>query len=116
MQTIRREPREPARSFYVVLDGSLRAKPARPALLGALERIPVGARFGFAVASSTPGTLPLAPWSAARRQELTTLLERQSFDGGEDNLGALAEGIAALQGETGRHVVVDSRAAGLRIR
>jgi len=43
--------------------------------------------------------LPLAPWSAARRQELTALLERQSFDGGEDNLGALAEGIAALQGE-----------------
>ncbi len=101
MQTIRREPREPARSFYVVLDGSLRAKPARPALLDALERIPVGARFGFAIASETPGTLPLAPWSVARRQELTALLERQSFDGGEDNLGALAEGIAALQGEPG---------------
>src|SRR5688572_8819281 len=99
MQTIRREPREPARSFYVVLDGSLQAKPARPALLGALERIPLGAEVGFAVASATPGTLPLAPWSAARRQELIALLERQSFDGGEDNLGVLAEGIAALQGE-----------------
>ena len=32
-------------------------------------------------------------------QELIALLERQSFDGGEDNLGALAEGIVALQGE-----------------
>jgi hypothetical protein len=101
MQTIRRVPHEPARSFYVVLDGSLRAKPARSALLGALERIPVGARFGFAVASATPGILPLAPWSATRKQELTALLERQSFDGGEDNLGMLAEGIAALQGEPG---------------
>ncbi len=101
MQTVRREPREPGGAFYVVLDGSLRAEPARPALIGALERIPQGARIGFAVASATPGALPLAPWSAARREELIALLERQSFNGGEDNLGALAEGIAALEGEAG---------------
>jgi len=100
-QTIRLEPREPGRSLYIVLDGSLRAEPARPALLAALESIPVDARIGFAVASATPGTLPLAPWSIARRQELTALLERQPFNGGEDNLGALAEGIAALEGQPG---------------
>jgi len=81
MQTIRREPREPAGSFYVVLDGSLSAKSAAPALLAALDRIPTGARVGFAVASVSPGTLALAPWSAARKQELTALLDEAQIPG-----------------------------------
>lgn len=99
IQTIRREPREPAGSFYVVLDGSKRAAPARAGLIAALDRIPKGARVGFGIASAAPVLLPLAPWSEARRAELVERLEAQPFDGGEDNLGPLAGALGSLEGE-----------------
>jgi hypothetical protein len=99
VQTILREPREPPGSFFVVLDGSVRARPARTALIEALDRIPLGARVGFAVASSTPALLPLSGWTPVRRRELLELLAAQPFDGGEDNLGALAQAMASLEGE-----------------
>jgi hypothetical protein len=99
IQTIRREAREPAGSLYVLLDGSKRAAPGRQGLIAALGRIPGGARVGFGIASATPVSLPLAPWSTARRAELIELLDAQSFDGGEDNTGPLAEALGSLAGE-----------------
>jgi hypothetical protein len=99
IQTIRREPREPPGSFYVLLDGSKRAAPARAGLIAALDRIPTGARVGFGIASATPVSLPLAPWNADRRAALIELLAAQPFDGGEDNLGLLAEAFGSLEGE-----------------
>lgn len=99
VQTILREPREPAGSFFVLLDGSIRARPARAALVDALDRIPLGARVGFGVASATPALLPLSAWTPMRRRELLELLEAQPFAGGEDNLGALAQAMALLEGE-----------------
>ena len=99
IQTIRREPREPAGSFYLLLDGSKRAASARAGLISALDRIPKGARVGFGIASATPVSLPLAPWGEARRAELIELLEAQPFDGGEDNLGLLARALGSLEGE-----------------
>ena len=99
VQTIRREPREPAGSLYVLLDGSARALPGRAGLIAALEKIPVGARVGFSVAAQTRTTLPLAPWNAAQRERLIELLDAQPFNGGEDNVSALVEAIGALGGE-----------------
>lgn len=99
IQTIRREAREPAGSFYVLLDGSRHAAPARDGLIAALDRIPRGARVGFGIASATPVSLPLAPWSAERRQELIELLKAQPFDGGEDNLGLLTAALGSLESE-----------------
>jgi hypothetical protein len=104
VQTIRREPHEPAGSMFVVLDGSKHAAAGRAALLSAVTRIPEGARVGFAIASSdtesaAAALLELAPWNAERRRALTGLLAKQSFSGGEDNLGVLNEAIAALEGE-----------------
>jgi hypothetical protein len=99
VQTIRREPREPAGTLYVLLDGSARALPGRAGLIAALDRIPAGARVGFGVAAQVPATLPPAPWNAARRERLIELLDAQSFAGGEDNQDALAEAIGALEGE-----------------
>jgi hypothetical protein len=99
IQTIRREPREPAGAFYVLLDGSKRAAPARQGLIAALDRIPKGARVGFGIASATPVSLPLAPWNADRRVELIERLDALPFDGGEDNVGPLAEALGALEGE-----------------
>ncbi|HTU67906.1 MAG TPA: VIT domain-containing protein [Steroidobacteraceae bacterium] len=99
VQTIRREPREPAGSLFVLLDGSARARPARVGLLAALDRIPTGQRVGFAVAAEGDPALPLAAWDSARRAELTKLLDAQAFDGGEDNVGALAAVLGALEGE-----------------
>lgn len=99
MQTILREPREPAGSFFVLLDGSASAEPARTGLMAALDRIPVGARVGFSVASLSAATLPLAPWSPERREELVRMLAEQRFEGGEDNIGELAQALATLEGE-----------------
>lgn len=99
VQTILREPREPAGAFFVLLDGSVRAEPARAALIAALDRIPLGARVGFGIASAAPASLPLSAWTPGRRQELLELLEAQPFNGGEDNLGALAQALASLEGE-----------------
>ncbi len=99
VQTIRREPSEPAGSLFIVVDGSKRALPAREALLAAVREIPAGARVGFAVAGARTDVLGLAPWNVERHAELEKLLARQSFAGGEDNLGALAEAVAALEGE-----------------
>jgi hypothetical protein len=103
VQTIRREPHEPAGSLFVVLDGSKNAAAGRAALLSAVARIPEGARVGFAVAAadaeSAPALLGLAPWDAQRRQALAELLGKQAFAGGEDNLGVLNEAIAVLEGE-----------------
>ncbi len=99
VQTILREPREPAGSFFVLLDGSIRARPARAARITALERIPPGARVGFGVASAAPALLPLSAWTPARQRELVELLDAQPFNGGEDNLGPLAQGLAVLEGE-----------------
>jgi hypothetical protein len=99
LQTILREPREPAGSLFVLLDGSKRAAPARAGLLSALDRIPLGSRVGFGIASSSPVVLPLAPWTPMRRTELIDLLEAQPFDGGEDNVGVLAAGLAQLDAE-----------------
>jgi hypothetical protein len=100
VQTIRRQPHEPAGALMVVLDGSVGAKAAGPALLAAAARIPAGARVGFAVAADGVTGLPLAPWSAARKAELAALIDAAPFDGGEDNLGALAGQMAALEGES----------------
>ena len=99
VQTIRREPREPAGALLILLDGSVSARDAGPALLAAAERIPPGARVGFAIASVAAPKLPLAPWDAARRTELAKLIGGESFSGGEDNLGALADVMAGLEGE-----------------
>jgi len=99
IQTIRREPREPAGSFYVLLDGSARAAPARAALLAALDRLPKGARIGFGVAADSPALLSLAPWDESRRAELTKLLDDQPFEGGQDNLPGLAAALGSLEGE-----------------
>jgi hypothetical protein len=83
----------------VLLDGSLHARAGRTGLLAALDRIPKGARVGFGVASDTPALLPLAPWDEARRAELVKLLDALSFEGGQDNTGALAEALGMLEGE-----------------
>jgi hypothetical protein len=99
IQTIRREPREPAGSFFVLLDGSVHARPGRDGLLAALDRIPAGARIGFGIAADTPALLSLAPWSEARRAELVKLLDSQVFAGGQDNTGALAQALGMLEGE-----------------
>ncbi len=99
LQTILREPREPAGSLFVVLDGSKRAARGRDGLIAALDRIPLGARVGFGIASSVPVMLPLSPWTPMRRAELIDLLNAQPFDGGEDNVGVLAAGISQLEGE-----------------
>jgi hypothetical protein len=104
VQTIRREPHEPAGSMVVVLDGSKNAAAGRAALLSAVARIPAGARVGFVVAATDPqladlALLRLEPWNAERRRALTELLGRQEFAGGEDNLGVLSEAIAVLEGE-----------------
>lgn len=99
IQTIRREQREPAGSFFVLLDGSKHAAAARGALVAALGRIPQGARVGFGIASAAPELLPLAPWDEARRAGLVELLDTQPFDGGEDNMGVLAAALGMLEGE-----------------
>lgn len=99
LQTILREPREPAGSLFVVLDGSKRAELARKGFIAALDHIPMGARVGFGIASSTPALLPLSPWTPMRRAELVDLLDAQPFDGGEDNAGVLAAGLSQLEGE-----------------
>jgi hypothetical protein len=83
----------------ILLDGSVSAKNAGAALLAAAERIPAGARVGFALASATAARLPPAPWDAARKAELANLIAGEPFNGGEDNLGALADAMAALEGE-----------------
>jgi hypothetical protein len=99
LQTILREPREPAGSLFIVLDGSKRAESARDGLIAALDRIPLGARVGFGIASSAPAILPLSPWTPMRRAELVDLLNAQAFDGGEDNVGVLTAAISQLEGE-----------------
>jgi hypothetical protein len=101
IQTIRRQPRTPAGALMVVLDGSVGAKAGGAALLAAAERIPAGARVGFAIAAEPAAALPLAPWSAARKAQLAALIDAAPFEGGEDNLGALAAKLAALEGEPG---------------
>jgi hypothetical protein len=99
LQTILREPREPPGSFFLLLDGSLRAKSARAGLISALERIPLGARVGFGIASDTPVLLPLQAWTPLRREEWLELLTSHEFAGGHDNQAALAQALAALEGE-----------------
>ena len=99
LQTILREPREPAGSLFVVLDGSVRAARVRKGFVDALERIPLGARVGFGIASATPAILPLSPWTPMRRAELIELLNAQPFNGGEDNVGVLTTGLSQLEDE-----------------
>jgi vault protein inter-alpha-trypsin-like protein len=101
VQTIRREPRDPPGALMIVLDGSKPAKAAGAALLSAADGIPAGARVGFAIAAPGSAPLPVAPWTPGRKTQLAALIDAAPFDGGEDNLGVLADQLAALEGEPG---------------
>jgi hypothetical protein len=43
--------------------------------------------------------LPVSGWTPARRRDLLELLDAQPFNGGEDNMAALTQAMALLEGE-----------------
>lgn len=98
VQTVARAPAKRPRSLIVLVDASATNRKAAAALGRAMATLPAGLPVGLVLASEEPRTVAPAPWSQAQSARFRRALESTMFEGGQDNLPALAEAIEASAG------------------
>ena len=97
VQTVARAPAE-RRSLMILVDASAANRGAAAGLGRALSALPAGLPVGLAVAAEEPRTVAPAPWSKAQSDRFRQALKTAAFEGGQDNLPALADSIEASAG------------------
>lgn len=99
VQTVARAPGSRPRSLIVLVDASAANRKAAAALGRALGALPAGLPVGFLFASEEPRSVAPAPWSPAQSARFEKALQAVAFQGGQDNLPALADALEASGGE-----------------
>src|SRR5205823_14167626 len=66
-------------------------------LIQALDLVPAGAVVGLAIADEAGVRFAPAPWTPARKAAIAKALRAAPFRGGQDDSGALADAILALE-------------------
>jgi hypothetical protein len=102
VQSVERAPAAPPSSLHILLDGSAGNRAAAMGLKKALGSLPAGLPVSLAVASGAPQRVEAAPWSAEQRARFEAAIDNSIFEGGEDNLGPLAEVLEAASGSDAR--------------
>jgi hypothetical protein len=86
-----------AGALIIVVDGSAKVAGHLPGIVAALERIPAGSPVGVIIAGEPDIRVPVAPWSEQHKQAVQAAITGVQFAGGEDNGGALAAALQALE-------------------
>ncbi|HEU0097653.1 MAG TPA: VIT domain-containing protein [Allosphingosinicella sp.] len=98
VQTVARTPlKRPARIILLV-DSSVSNREAAAGLDRALGALPAGLPVGLVIAAQEPRQVAARPWSPAQSSRVRQALKDVSFEGGQDNLPALADAIEASGG------------------
>lgn len=98
VQTIARVRAPRPSSLILLLDASAANRRAAGGLGKALGALPPGLPVGLFIAAETPRAVAPAPWSPDQRSRMLQALADTSFGGGQDNLPALADAVAASAG------------------
>lgn len=98
VQTVARAPLRRPASLVLLVDSSASNREAAAGLERALGALPEGLPVGLVIAGDAPGQVEPAPWSPAHSARLRQALEDAAFEGGQDNLPALAEAAEAAGG------------------
>lgn len=90
VQKIERAHAPPPAALTILVDGSAGNAAAGAALRSAVGRIPKGLPVSLIVASAEPLAVPLASWSPEQQARFEDALAATDFEGGQDNVAALA--------------------------
>lgn len=98
VQTVARGPSKRARGLILLVDSSASNRDSAAGLERALGALPAGLPVGLVIAGDEPGLVEPAPWSADHESRIRQALKDMEFEGGQDNLPALAEAAEAAGG------------------
>jgi hypothetical protein len=98
VQTVARAPLKRPRSLILLVDGSAANRNSAASLERALEALPAGLPVGFVAAGDDPVQVEPEPWSEVQGSRVRQALKGMAFNGGQDNLPALAEAAEAAGG------------------
>jgi hypothetical protein len=98
LQTVAEAASERPHALTLLLDGSAGNAAAGKALAHALDALPADLPVALVIASEKGRAVPAAPWGARQRALFEEALGRTDFEGGQDNVAALAD---ALEGTAG---------------
>jgi hypothetical protein len=102
VQTIERTPAPRPASLHILLDGSEGNRDAAFAFKKALASLPAGLPVSLSIAAAEPQRVEAAPWSPQQRARFEAALDNHVFQGGEDNVGPLADALDAAGGSGAR--------------
>jgi hypothetical protein len=98
VQTIARAPLKRPASLILLVDSSAANRGSAAGLERALGTLPAGLPVGLVIAAEEPRHIAAAPWSPAQSSQIRRALNNIAFEGGQDNLPALADAIEASGG------------------
>lgn len=98
VQTVAPAPVKRPRRIILLVDASATNKEAAAGLERSLGALPAGLPVGLVIAAEVTGQVEPAPWSPAHESRIRQALKDIAFEGGQDNVPALAEAIEASAG------------------